>query len=83
MVAAAQGEKLFMGRRPGCELSEKSKMGQNKGSSPPLSSLSSPLSLQPPPPPDESDVQSARGLAPIAGGSTPQPPGNSHTGAAL
>jgi hypothetical protein len=33
----------------GCELSEKSKGGQNKGSSPPLSSPPSPLSLQPPP----------------------------------
>jgi hypothetical protein len=30
-------------------------------------------------PPDGSDVQSARGLAPIAGGFNPLTPGNSHT----
>jgi hypothetical protein len=42
--------------------------GHNKGSSPPLSS--SPPSPQPP---DGSDVQSARGLAPIAGVQPPTP----------
>jgi hypothetical protein len=65
---------------PGCEFLEKSKVDQNKGfsppPSPPLSSPPSPLSLQPP---DGSDVQSARGLAPIKQGVQPPTPGNSHT----
>jgi hypothetical protein len=46
--------------------------GQNKGSSPP-----SPLSHQPP----TGQMHNQQGrLAPIAGGSTPRSPGNSHTG---